>query len=157
MKDFNLMKYMIIVIIKTVIFTLCVLAVLLMFFAGRYDFCIWKKKCKIPKVYFSDSIYVYDRFNYLVNTDDVKCRSRIEIDFENNTIRIETKGSSEISTYTFSKYKVIDEEGSYIEFMFKDGYEIEYASLELGTQHNEPVFKELEIRTKNCDNTIQYF
>ena len=146
---------MIIVIIKTVIFILCVLAVLLMFFAGKYDFCVWKRY-KIPKVYFSDSKFVYDKFNYLVNGDDVKCRSRIDIDFAHNTIRIETKGSPEISTYTFSKYKVIDEKGSYIEFMFKDGYEIESASLELGTRHNEPVFKELEIRTKNCDNTIQY-
>ena len=145
---------MIIVIIKTVIFTLCVLAVLLMFFAGRYDFCVWKKKCKIPKVYFSDSKYVYDKFNYLVNGDDVKCRSRIDIDFEHNTIRIETKGSPEISTYTFSTYKVTDE--AYIEFMFEDGYEIECASLELGTHNNEPVLKQLEIRTKNCDNTIHY-
>lgn len=151
------MKYMIIVIIKTVIFTLCVLAVLLMFFVGRYDFCVWKKKCKIPKVYFSDSKYVYDKFNYLVNGDDVKCRSRIDIDFAHNTIRIETKGSPEISTYTFSKYKVIDEEGSYIEFMFKDGYEIERASLELGTWRNELVFRKLEITTKNCDSVIRYY
>ena len=144
---------MIVVIIKTVALTLCILVVLLMIFAGKYDFCIWKKY-KIPKVYFSDSKFVYDKFNYLVNGGDTKCRSRIDIDFAHNTIRIETKGSSEISTYTFSKYKIIDE--VYIEFMFEDGYEIERASLELGTHHNEPVFKQLEIQTKNCDNTIQY-
>ena len=144
---------MIVVIIKTVIFTLCTLVVLLMIFSRKYNFCIWKKH-RIPKVYFSNSKYVYDKFNYLVNGDDVKCRSRIDIDFKNNTIRIETKGSSEISTYTFSTYKVTDE--AYIEFMFEDGYEIECASLELGTHNNEPVLKQLEIRTKNCDNTIHY-
>ncbi len=126
-------------------------------FARKYDFCIWKK-CKIPKLYFSDFIYVYDRFNYLVNTDDVKCRSRIEIDFENNTIRIETEGSSEISTYTFSKYKVTDEGRTYVEFMFEDGYEIESATLALDvTVCNELLLKYLEITTKNCDNIIKYY
>ncbi len=126
-------------------------------FARKYDFCIWKK-CKIPKLYFSDFIYVYDRFNYLVNTDDVKCRSRIEIDFENNTIRIETEGSSEISTYTFSKYKVTDEGRTYVEFMFEDGYEIESATLALDvTLRNELLLKHLEITTKNCDNIIKYY
>ena len=144
---------MIIVIIKTVALTLCILVVLLMIFAGKYDFCVWKKY-KIPNVYFSDSKYVYDRFNYLVN-DNTKCRSRIDIDFAHNTIRIETKGSSEISTYTFSKYKVIDEEdvlSNYIEFMFEDGYEIESAILTLIGKN----FKRLEITTKNCDSIIQY-
>lgn len=146
---------MIIVIIKTVIFTLCTLVVLLMIFSRKYNFCIWEKY-KIPKVYFSDSKYVYDKFNYLVNTDDVKCRSRIDIDIAHNTIRIETKGSSKVLTYTFSKYKVIDE-GTIIEFMFEDGYEIEHASLVLGTWRNEFVFKQLEIQTKNCDSIIKYF
>ena len=146
---------MIVVIIKTVILTLCILAVLLMFFARKYDFCIWKKY-KIPKVYFSNSIYVYDKFNYLVNEDDTKCRSRIEIDFENNTIRIETENSSEVLTYTFSKYTITDEEGHNIEFMFEDGYEIERASLELRTWRNELLLDRLEITTKNCNSIIRY-
>lgn len=146
---------MIVVIIKTVVLTLCILVVLLMFFAGKYDFCVWKKY-KIPKVYFSDSKYVYDKFNCPVNEDETVCRSRIDIDFAHNTIRIETKGSSEILTYTFSKYKVINE-GTNIEFMFEDGYEIECASLELRTWHNELLLNKLEIQTKNCDNTIKYY
>lgn len=146
---------MIVVIIKTVALTLCILVVLLMIFAGKYDFCVWKKY-KIPNVYFSDSKYVYDKFNYLVNENDIKCRSRIDIDFKNNTIRIETKGSSKVLTYTFSKYKVTNE-GANIEFMFEDGYEIECASLELRTWHNELLLNKLEIQTKNCDNTIKYY
>lgn len=147
---------MIVVIIKTVVLTLCILAVLLMFFARKYDFCVWKKY-KIPKVYFSDNKYVYDKFNYLVNKDNTKCRSRIEINFENNTIRIETKGSSEVLTYTFSKYKVADD-GTNIEFMFEDEYEIESATLALAvTLLNEFLLKRLEITTKNCDNIIKYY
>lgn len=147
---------MIVVIIKTVVLTLCFLAVLLMFFARKYDFCIWKK-CKISKVYFSDNKYVYDKFNYLVNKDNTKCRSRIEIDFENNTIRIETKGSSELLTYTFSKYKVTDD-GTNIEFMFEDEYEIESVTLALTvTLLNEFLLKRLEITAKNCDNIIKYY
>ena len=146
---------MIVVIIKTVVLTLCILVVLLMFFARKYDFCIWKKY-KMPKVYFSDSIYVYDKFNYLVNEDDTKCRSRIEIDFENNTIRIETENSSEVLTYTFSKYTITDEEGHNIEFMFEDGYEIERASLELRTWRNELLLDRLKITTKHRDSIIQY-
>lgn len=148
---------MIIVIIKTVIFTLCVLAVLLMFFARKYDFCIWKK-CKIPEIHFSDEKCVYDKFNCRVN-EDIKCRSRIELDFNHNTIRIETKYSPEVLTYTFSKYKVIeDDDGEIesIEFMFEDGYEIERASLELGTWRNRLVFRKLKITTKNCDSVIEY-
>ena len=117
---------------------------------------VYGKKCKISKVYFSDNKYVYDKFNYLVNKDDTKCRSRIEINFKNNTIRIETKGSSEVLTYTFSKYTVIDEEGHNIEFMFEDGYEIESATLILGTWRNELFLRVLEIITKNRDNRIQY-
>ena len=146
---------MIVVIIKTVVLTLCFLAVLLMLFARKYDFCIWEKY-KIPKVYFSNSIYVYDKFNYLVNEDDVKCRSRIEIDFENNTIRIETENSSEVLIYTFSKYTITDEEGHNIEFMFEDGYEIERASLELRTWRNELLLDRLEITTKHRESIIQY-
>jgi len=146
---------MIVVIIKTVVLTLCILVVLLMFFAGKYDFCVWEKY-KIPKVYFSDSKYVYDKFNCLVNEDETIYRSRIDIDFAHNTIRIETKGSSEILTYTFSKYKVTNE-GTNIEFVFEDGYEIECASLELRAWHNELLLNKLEIQTKNCDNTIKYY
>jgi hypothetical protein len=147
---------MIVVIIKTVVLTLCILAVLLMFFVRKYDFCVWKKY-KIPKVYFSDNKYVYDKFNYLVNKDNTKCRSRIEIDFENNTIRIETEDSSEVLTYTFSKYAITDEEGHNIEFMFEDGYEIERASLELRTWRNELLLGRLEITTKHRESLIQYF
>jgi len=146
---------MIVVIIKTVVLTLCILAVLLMFFIRKYDFCIWKKY-KIPNVYFSNSIYVYDKFNYLVNEDDTKCRSRIEIDFENNTIRIETENSSEVLTYTFSKYTITDEEGHNIEFMFEDGYEIERASLNLRTFRNGFLLDRLEIATKHRDSVIRY-
>lgn len=146
---------MIVVIIKTVVLTLCFLVVLLMFFVRKYDFCIWKK-CRIPNVYFSNSIYVYDKFNYLVNEDDTKCRSRIEIDFENNTIRIETENSSEVLTYTFSKYTITDEEGHNIEFMFEDGYEIERASLELRTWRNGLLLDRLKITTKHRDSIIQY-
>lgn len=147
---------MIVVIIKTVVLTLCILAVIIIYFCRKYDFCIWEKY-KIPKVYFSNSIYVYDKFNYLVNVDDTKCRSRIEIDFENNTIRIETQSSPEVLTYTFSKYKVNDEEGHNIEFMFEGGYEIERASLELRTWRNELLLDRLEITTKNRDSIIQYY
>lgn len=144
---------MIIVIIKTVIFTLCTLVVLLMIFSRKYNFCIWKKY-KIPKVYFSNSKYVYDKFMDVVSND--KIRSRIEIDIAHNTIRIETKGSSKVLTYIFSKYKVIDE-GTNIEFMFEDGYEIERASLELKTWRNELIFRQLEITAKGSDSIIQYF
>lgn len=146
---------MIVVIIKTVVLTLCFLAVLLMFFARKYDFCIWKKG-KISKVYFSDNKYVYDKFNYLVNKDNTKCRSRIEIDFENNTIRIETQSSPEVLTYTFSKYKVIEEDGEIdsIEFMFEDGYEIESATLTFVAFSRH--LKHLKIQAKNCDSMIEY-
>lgn len=149
---------MIIVIIKTVVLTLCILVVLLMFFDRKYDFCIWeKRKLKNKERYVSNYICVYDKFMCLVDKNDN--RSRIEIDFKNNTICIETKGSSELLTYTFSKYKVIEDDNEVIdgiEFMFKDGYEIERASLELGTWRNELVFRKLEIATKNCDSIIKY-
>lgn len=145
---------MIAVIIKTVVLTLCILAVLLMFFARKYDFCIWKK-CKIKERYFSDYIYVYDRFMHLVDKNNY--RSRIEIDFENNTIRIETKDSSELlRTYTFSKYKVIDDDETInkIEFMFEDEYEIESATLTFIAFSKH--LNHLKIQTKNCNRVIEY-
>lgn len=147
---------MIVVIIKTVVLTLCILTVLLMFFARKYDFCIWKKY-KNPKVYFSDEKHIYDKFNCCIN-NNIK-RSRIELDFNHNTIRIETKDSPEVLTYTFSKYKVTeDDDGNVnnVEFMFEDGYEIERVSLELGTWRNKLVFRHLEIVTKNCNSVIKY-
>ena len=146
---------MIVVIIKTVVLTLCILAVLLMFFARKYDFCVWKQGIlKIKEIYISDYIHVYDRFMCLVDKNNY--RSRIEIDFENNTICIETKGSSELLTYTFSKYKVIEEDGEIdsIEFMFEDGYEIESATLTFVVFSRH--LKHLKIQTKNCDSMIEY-
>lgn len=146
---------MIVVIIKTVVLTLCILAVLLMFFARKYDFCIWKKgKFKIKERYISDYVYVYDKFMCLVDKNNY--RSRIEIDFENNTIRIETKGSSELLTYTFSKYKVIDDDETInkIEFMFEDEYEIESATLTFIAFSKH--LNHLKIQTKNCDKVIEY-
>lgn len=144
---------MIVVIIKTVVLTLCILAVLLMFFCRKYDFCIWEKG-KINGLCISYHMYVYDRFMHLVNTNDTDYRSRIELDFEDNIIRIETEDSPEILAYTFSKYKVTDE-GMKIEFMFKDGYEIESARLELEPFHKS--FKHLEIQTKKCESMLKYY
>lgn len=146
---------MIVVIIKTVVLTLCILAVLLMFFVRKYDFCIWKQGIlKIKEIYISDYIYVYDKFMCLVDKNNY--RSRIEIDFENNTIRIETQSSPEVLTYTFSKYKVIEEDGEIdsIEFMFEDGYEIESATLTFVAFSRH--LKHLKIQAKNCDNMIEY-
>lgn len=145
---------MIVVIIKTVVLTLCILAVLLMFFVRKYDFCIWKK-CKIKERYFSDYIYVYDRFMCLVDKNNY--RSRIDIDFENNTISIEIKDSSELLTYTFSKYKVIDDDDETIikiVFMFEDEYEIESATLTFIAFSKH--LNHLKIQTKNCNSMIEY-
>ena len=79
----NQINNMIVVIIKTVVLTLCILAVLLMFFRRKYDFCIWEKG-KINSIYICDHMRVYDRFMHLVNADNTGCRSRIELDFEDN-------------------------------------------------------------------------
>lgn len=144
---------MIVVIIKTVVLTLCILAVIIIYFCRKYDFCMWERR-KTKEVYFSDHMYVYDRFNYLVNECDTKCRSRIEIDFKNNIIRIEAEDSPEVLTYTFSKYKVTGDEKNNIEFMFKDDYEIESAILKL--QPFNKNFSHLEIKTKSCNSIIKY-
>ena len=114
---------MIAVIIKTVVLTLCILVVLIIYFCRKYDFCMWER-CKTKEVYISNSKYVYDRFKDLVNNDNTKCRSRIELDYANNIICIETKDSPEVLTYTFSKYRFtdIDEKGiTYVEFVFENG------------------------------------